>query len=484
MADDHEIEVKLELDQDGVEVFRRHPLLRDCRSVSKEQRSTYFDTRKQALRAAGFSLRVRCSEDGCVQTVKEAASGAGLFDRPEWEARLAVCEPDLAALQATPIAGMHLPHLGRKLAPVVTTRVERTVWMLTHEGSELELALDRGEVRGGDRERPLAEVEIELKRGKRVHALRLARRFAEDVPVRIGVLSKVERGFALADDTFGKLAKAERVGVTPEMSVAEAFTTIVHACLRHFRLNEDLVAGNRDPAALHQVRVAMRRLRSAWSLFRPALRGKEAGRLREELRWFTAITGDARNLDVFIGRLEQQAVAVPLAPLREAREKAYDRVVAALASRRFRDLMLDLVAWVETGGWRKDGKAKQPIGPFAERRLDCFWARVCEGGAVLRTCSEEQRHRLRIAIKKMRYATEFLAGLHQRDERKRFVRALEAMQDSLGHLNDVATARDLVEYLPASAVLPEPDPTEIRRYLGRAARQFASLVKIGPYWNA
>src|SRR5688572_27892296 len=83
---------------------------------------------------------------------------------------------------------------------------------------------------------------------------------------------------------------------------ARGFAAIAQSCLRHFRLNEPLIIKHREPDALHQARVAMRRLRSALSLFRPAVFDADFPGLREELRWFTGQLGHARNLDVLLLR--------------------------------------------------------------------------------------------------------------------------------------------------------------------------------------
>lgn len=318
--------------------------------------------------------------------------------------------------------------------------------------------------------------------------LDLARRLAERVPLRLGVLSKVERGFALAEGRLDKVSKAAPVEVDARMDVAEGFRAIVNACLRHFRLNERLVTERREAEALHQARVAMRRLRSAFSLFRPAIRDDRYDALREELRWFTGTLGDARNLDVFLTRKAGEGVALDQEALLAAREWAYDQVVGALDSQRFRDLMLELVVWLEAGDWRGRRKARAPLGEFAEERLDRLWRKVRDGGRELESLEEEERHRLRIEVKKLRYAVEFLAGLYRSaaPAQKRYAAALEGMQESLGHLNDIATARELIGRLGLAHAEQEPaaaDPDEERRHLGDAAEYFQRLGQVGPFWR-
>jgi inorganic triphosphatase YgiF len=482
-----ELELKLEVAEQDVESLRTHPLLSGAVSRTQPQLSVYFDTRRSKLRKAGYTLRVRRTSDGCIQTVKAAAEGAGLFDRDEWEAPVNGMLPDLSAAADTPLGPLLGPQAGRKLVPVLRSEVERTAWLLDHEGSTLEVTLDQGSIQSGAEERPLLEIEIELKKGHASAVIGLARQLGERVPLRLGVLTKAERGFALMNGKLAEPAKAGPVHVDPSMTVAEGFTATVHSGLRHFRLNEPLLAADRHPVALHQARVAMRRLRSSLSLFRPAIGDEAFPALREELRWFTAQLGDARNLDVFLGKAESQLPE--RGRLEAAREQAYSAIIETLASRRFRDLLLNLVAWVETGAWRESKKASQPLPLFAARRINRLWASIEAAGSQLTELEEEPRHRLRIEIKKLRYALEFVSALHRSAGRRRakFMGALEALQEDLGHLNDLATARLLaseyqVERASVDGEAPQQVHDEEGRYLAAAEANFRRLEGVGAFW--
>ena len=292
-------------------------------------------------------------------------------------------------------------------------------------------------------------------------------------------MSKAERGFALADRRLATLIKAEPVPVREDMNVADGFAAILAGCVRHYRLNEPLVVEQRMPEALHQCRVAMRRLRSALTLFRTAVADADFARLREELRWFTRQLGDARNLDVFLARELRASERGAIVARREA---AYDRVVAAMDSQPVRMLMLD--AWSKLGDWRRHEDAQRPLEPYVSQRIDRLWRRVAHA-RDLKDMDDDQRHRLRVEVKKLRYALEFMAALYTRegDRRRRFARAIEALQEALGDLNDVVVARTLV----ASDSWPiEPDePDERERALLRDAEDtLHHMRRIGPYWRA
>jgi inorganic triphosphatase YgiF len=462
---EREVELKLELDCADVGRFARLEALNGFESAAADQVAVYYDTPKSALRRAGFSLRVRRSGGRFVQTMKLHRPGGGaLLDRPEWEQPVDDMAPDLAALEATPLASaLSLDKLRKSLAPRFEIRVERRRWTIALRASEIELVLDEGTVVFGKRTEPLCEIELELKKGDEAVLFEMARTLGALVPLRLGVRTKAERGYALrarpsASDA-SRAVKAEPLALRAEMSMAEAFAAIVHSCLRHFRLNEPLVVRERDAGALHQSRVAMRRLRSALTLFRPALRGGNHDRLRAELRWFSDQLGAARNLDVFSSRLpnrkdgrQSRAEKAVRAILSAERDKAYDRVIAAMDSPRLRALLLDLLTWVETGDWRLGARAKQPIGTFADKQLRRRWKPVRMAGAGLRALEAEPLHRLRIDVKKLRYAGEFFRSLaateEEADRRGQFIAALEALQEHLGAINDIETAHLLVAGLP------------------------------------
>jgi triphosphatase len=295
-----------------------------------------------------------------------------------------------------------------------------------------------------------------------------------DILVELEVKSKAERGFMLAEDATAKVTKAGPVTVRTGMTVAEGFQTIVAACVRHFRLNEPIVIERRQAEALHQARVAMRRLRSALTLFRPAITGPKFEHIRDALRSLTAELGDARNLDVF---LQRNLPDGERERLERKRECAYDSAIEALESPRARLLILDLVSWAALGEWRQGKKAGKPLGPFVRRRIDRLWAKVADA-RKLGAMEDQERHHLRIQVKKLRYALEFVAALHADEkDRKKFGKAMEAVQDSLGYFHDIIVARTLL------AVKPKRAADEERRHLRDAKRALRQLRKIGPYWR-
>jgi triphosphatase len=443
-----EIELKLELTPDAADRVEASALLPGD-PARAELRAIYFDTPDHRLAKAGLSLRIRRSDGKRIQTIKAGRAGAaGLFARSEWERGV---KNDRPVLDDSMPVRMALGEKADATAPVFQVLVERSSWIIREGNTEIELVLDRGEVLAGDRRAPLCEIELELKEGDPAALFAVARRIDAVAPARIGVLTKSERGYRLRGPLV-EAFKAEPVALDRGMTTAEAFQHVVRACLRQYRLNEALLLQARGHEALHQARVGLRRLRSACSICAAMLVGDAVARLRDDLRWLAGALGDARDLDVLV---ERSGTGPLRRRLEAARENAYARVERALASTRGRALMLDLAAWIANGDWLRQPGARavreQPSAAFAARALDRFLRRVTKGGGDLAALDDEARHDVRKNAKKLRYAAEFFAALfdtpRQRQRYKKFIAALEHVQDGLGALNDIAAAPVILDRL-------------------------------------
>lgn len=449
----HEVELKFDVAATDAEALKACPALAGLTPTIIEADTAYFDTKDGIVRRAGYSLRVRKAGGRFVQAVKhKRAAAAGLFVRDEWEADLPGFALDDDALARTPLKKVLDAEEAGPLRLALRSRFRRTTWLVTHRDSVIEVVLDEGKVTSGKAESPLCELELELKSGKPRALFALAGEIGAALPLRLGVLSKAERGYALAEKALGEAAKAEPIALPVKVSEGDAFRTVAQACLRHYRLNEIVLLERRDADALHQARIALRRLRSALSLFRPTVRGKDYPDLREEIAWLAGQFGDARNLDVLLaGEEGLRAAKTVHERLLKARGRAYDRVEAALGSPRVRALMLNLSLWIEAGAWRFRDRAKRNLATLAIEQLDRQWRRVKRSGARLGKTDADDRHRLRLDVKKLRYSAEFLAGLSAKKpklaRREKFVAALKDLQESLGDLNDADAAETITTRL-------------------------------------
>lgn len=483
-----EVELKLEISETAAAALAASALLPGEPKV-EQLHAVYFDTPDHDLAKAGFALRIRRSGDARIQTIKASGvAGAGLFVRPEWEMPVSSDVPSLD--HATPVRAM-LGDRADEIGPLFEVNVERRTWIVQEGEAEIELVFDSGVVFAGSRQDRVCEVEMELRHGTPAALFALARKLDADVPVHIGVLSKSERGYRLTRCPRSSF-KAGKVKLASEMNAAEAFQHIAQACIRQFRLNENALGHDRSVEALHQARVALRRLRSAFSIFKHLLAGDEqAAALREELRWLAAELGEARNLDVLVTR----AATGPLHDrLQAARDAAYEQVETAFASPRARWAMLDLVEWLLDGEWLRIDETRnlreQPARVFAEASLDRIRRKVKKDGRNLTAAHDEARHTLRKDAKKLRYASEFFTALfaakRERKRYKRFISALEILQDELGTLNDLATAPEELRKLglenddDAGVLL---GTTRKKTLLAAAAKAYDDLCDTKRFWR-
>jgi len=460
--DGREIELKLGVSPDDIALLSLSPPLSsegEVPPVPRRMASIYFDTPDFTLAASGVSLRVRWTGDGLVQTVKATSNGrAGLFDRPEWERGLdrPVLEPD--HLRATGLPVFADDRLIGRLAPVFSTQINRTTFRLggAEHGWEIEAALDMGEVVAGSLSEPICEVELELLRGSPDRLFRLARQVLDTVPARPLSISKSERGVKLATGDINRPVKARIPLIGPELTAAEAFQTIARSCLDHLLVNERCLLATGDHEAIHQMRVALRRLRSALRVFRPLVASPRLAEVKSDLHWLLERLGPARDAEVFLSEIIDPVIrAYPddagLAALRDHwqsdRDSRLEAAMSAVRDRRFAALVLDLAAWVEAGDWLGQPgepsrrKLDTPVRPFALRRLGKITRRMLrQGGDNLSRLSPEDRHAVRILCKQTRYTVEFFATLVPRKQMKVFLGELTEVQDALGRLNDIAVA--------------------------------------------
>lgn len=466
-----ETELKLRATPQTLAKLRQAPIFAARgagRAVTKNLSSIYYDTAERALQARLATLRVRKIGDKYVQTLKSAALEPGGLTRSEWEWPVIGPRPDLSVIVEPEALALLGPLAEEQLQSVFESCVKRTIRMVGGEGERVEVAFDTGELRTDDGAvAPLSELELELKEGEPAALFALALEIAKLAPVRLETRTKAARGFALAaglaDDGW---SKADRLELTPTMTVEAALCGILRNGLNHFAANEACALAGTEPEGVHQMRVALRRLRSAASLFRRFIPADRYGWLAGELRWLAGSLGPARDWDVFLSELvapvrvglgSGAALVDDLTALEAAadakRRAGYEAARAAILSERYGRFQLELAAWVESRGWRAQPvnehsvKLFAPIGDLADSLLDKRMRRARRIGRGFAHLAAAQRHELRIALKKLRYAADFFRGLYDDKAARRFIAQLGALQDALGHLNDVATASRLIQSL-------------------------------------
>ena len=486
------------------------------------------DTDDLALRAAGLSLRVRTNGGANIQTIKAtrprgASPDRLVLDRSEWDHPLTDGTLDLAAAAGTALEPLIADERLRKaIRPRFTVEVERTAVIMERDGSALELALDTGTVRvpkgprrakaasgDGDRrltgtsaaEEPVAEIELELKHGDPATLFRVAASLAETTPLRLSFKTKSERGYDLLTDARPKPAKAEPLRLGPDLTSGAAFQAIARSCLRQYVANEAVLRVERDPDAVHQMRVALRRLRAAVTLFKEVAADGERDAVRGDLKALASALGPARDLDVFIDKTLRPAearhagdpaFAALVADYERRRDGAYERALAALRSGEFSRVILRTAAWIEAGEWlaSKDkilrSARDRPIAAHAAAELERRWRKVRRRSRGLRRLAPEARHEVRIEIKKLRYAAEFFASLFEEaggvKRRKTALTTLATLQETLGDLNDIAVGAEEAA-TGALATLQGEQAARVGPLLAEARDAVRRFRDLEPFWR-
>lgn len=458
-----EVELKLSVPADRFAAFRKLKKLQNAQAgdaVSQRLEATYFDTASGALEKAGFALRLR--RDGAAQTQtlkRDGDKGQAASVRDEYEAPVAdgVNGPQLSLLPETVREEVEETINGESLAPSLTTIVDReTLSLTTKDGDLIEAAFDTGEVIAGDRSAPLSEVELELKAGAPGGLYRFALQLLKKENAGLITASKSERGLALKEPDRFQAVKAGSLELEPQATVEEAFERIIQHCFSQLMANHPVVVYGRSVEGLHQLRVSLRRMRSAFWVFRPRIRDSATRLFETEAKWFAQICGAARDHDVFLEEVLGPVLAeapddAGLLALKAASEKvqaeAWEAAVRALTSGRFARFALALSLYLEERNWRehgKEGKLTAPVEPFAGKMLSRVFEEAEELGLRLEDLTAEERHELRKRLKKVRYTLAFFVSLYPPEATDEFRSTLSEMQDVFGALNDVATAEEIV----------------------------------------
>jgi len=456
-----ETELKLQLETAGLRRLRRHPLVQSLkrgRPVTQLLRSVYFDTPDFRLRGLGVVLRVRHIGRRRIQTLKTMGEClGGAWARSEWESEISGDTPEIAQLPEPELERLFADrHLATALRPIFTTEVRRTAYILGAEEWEIELALDEGSLIAEQGTAPICEAELELRSGEPRQLFDLALRLQKDMPARLMTTSKSQRGYALADGSALAPQKARPLALPLDASAGEAFQAIARSCVGQLLVNQDCLIETHAPEAVHQMRVALRRLRSAMSVFKGFLDTPQTLALREEMRWLLGHLGAARDIDVFIGEILDPLADVygdepGFLALRNdfiaQKQVSYDIAMQIMSMPRFTQLMLALGNWTEGGDWRHSDDPERrahldrPARDLARAILDKRDRTVIKRLKHLAKLDPQTRHMARIEVKKLRYAVEFFASLFPARKSRRLTEALAELQDGLGLLNDIAVSR-------------------------------------------
>lgn len=470
-AADEETELKLTCsDPAGLAALAAAPVLATAGGRrTRRLVSTYYDTPAQTLFRAGYTLRVR-EDAGCYVVTVKAKRGPGLtrFEREEKHSAATV---DRASLQRLLPADLLDELDDAPLRPVFVTRIEREEVTLDFAGASIEVAMDRGQVIAGERAEPVVEVELELKRGPVAALYQLALELSAQVALMPSAWTKSDRGFALllgsaglpgpeANDAFHLRRRMSR-----DAALAAIFTAALALAVDHL----PRAADPRDPEGVHQIRVALRRIRVALWLVQRGGSSARAGELSAEAGWLANELGRAREWDVLATEtlpaaaghgLESDGFRELAERVEPHRRQAHAQAAAAVATPRAGHFLLDLGLWMSRQGWRDGAAAERggpdgPAGKLAQDALAAAHRKVLRRGRAFGRLDAEGRHRLRVALKTLRYTSDmFLPLVQAAAPARRHAARLRRLQEDLGRQNDACRSSDLLGRLADTALSP------------------------------
>jgi len=501
-----EIELKLAVSaHDLARLGQLGPVKRAARGRARTRQlhSVYYDTPHCDLQRDGVALRLRRTGRRWTQTLKGGGSvQGGLHLRQETDTPVAAQILNYQALSASGASPVLADAAARAaLRPVFVTDFRRTTRELEPApGTRFELCADVGTITSDTRTAPISEIELELIDGQPQALLDFALQLLQEIPFRLEPASKAQRGYALLAAEPAGPVKAGAPLLRPEMTVTEAFRAVALSCVAHLQANERGLLAEEDEEYLHQARVALRRLRSAFTVFGPAFPRQAFDELIEEIRWLGTYLGPARDWDVFATEtLVAIAEAAPgdlglhvlLERTAELRTEADRGARDAVASTRYTCMLLKLVdslyrePWMAIADDMAAGKRGQPLLAFCAEVLTHRHRKVAKRGRNLAELDMAGLHALRIDIKKLRYAAEFFSTLHAKKGVRSYTAALTRLQSLLGGLNDAVAVERLCERLREQTEMPDGAYAEaigmVRGWASAAARMH--LRDLAAVWD-
>jgi CHAD domain-containing protein len=257
--------------------------------------------------------------------------------------------------------------------------------------------------------------------------------------------------------------------LAPDTPPDWALRQIVAECHADLLKYRAVVLASRRPAGIHQTRVALRRLRAALTLFRGAVDGPTDGRLvralAAEAKWLAGECAPVRDLHVF---LHETVEEVPPEVKRIAARLAkahLERARTALSGARYNAFEGQLSTFMQATPHSSSGR----LDEFGRGLLEQHHHKVERRGRHFARLDRKHLHKLRIAIKKLRYTAAFLRPAFASNTAKAYIEATVRLQSALGALNDRAVADHMVDDL-ALAARPSEDVARPLRQLAKRAR--------------
>jgi len=439
----------------------------------------YLDTFDWLLFKKQLTLRYRMTNGKAVYTVKSLGEIAdGIARRRETEIKVSAPVAIPADCPVPEIKEIITPLIyPRRLLEQILIRTQRRRYrVISPEGAVFELCFDSAgfSLRGMHKPKRvprLQEMEAEMIRGD-VQALEaFAALLQKEFNYPPSPSSKLETAMEKLKVKIPSKKPPENLKVLPADRMDLALRKIIAGQLNWFCENLPGVKLDVDTEFVHQARVATRRMRSALLLFREAIPPALCDYLRNELQWLGEILGAVRDLDVFLLNLPQFKMNINRFPKKRKiiiaewiemhRRAPLKDLIQTLESSRYANLERRLRAFIESPA------PQRPCAPLAlktveeaapaiiRKHLDAV---IAQGLTVIGHPQLKEFHRLRINMKRLRYACEFVASAYGGDL-DLFIEQTVDIQDCLGEIQDTVFTRDFIDYLFAnwSSKLVDPE---------------------------
>jgi triphosphatase len=469
-----EIELKLHVPNASVEGVKKSLARGKVNRV--ELRALYFDTIDMQLALKQISLRLRQEKNRWVQTLKINTNS--FSTRIEYNHFRPHPELDLDLYKNT-VAEKFISQIKSALNVRCETFVERQYRNIRKSSNLVEIAFDRGYIRSSNQELPISEIEFELKRGSKATLFSVVNQWQKDHQLILDVRSKAERGDLLwllenkpsglqktignnssqiesqAIDLIWPARSAKALYLKPEMTAAQGLNCVMAECLDQIIRNASVLA-EVDTAnvwkldtteQVHQLRVGIRRIRTAWSFFDGLCQLPDSGH-REILKHYFGLLGGSRDQSVLQSGLMPALIAAgqPLLKMELRTNEIEPSSISKDSS--FQSCILNLCAFIETSAFinaEKSVSGKQvKLKKCLLLRLKKWHQKIIFNSKAFAQLPPEDKHELRKRVKKLRYALQFTIELLPDQKLKSYQKELAVIQNHLGEA-DSSTKRNTLE---------------------------------------
>jgi triphosphatase len=461
-----EIEVKFTCDAATLHGVLKSELLRaPIYHHVKSLHATYFDTSNLRLRKAHSVLRVRKSDGKdpmlCFKSLSSTTASA--FQRLEFEVPTPDGHLNTSLFDASTAKLLERLLGGKPLQAQFDVNVKRQAFLVSYRGADIEISADEGDVSSATKTAPIIELELELKSGEEAGLYDLAARLSTDFPLSLSFITKSERGFRLIGKSWALPVVAPPIELSCEMAMDEVIHISLSRALYQVTTNWHTLADEHSPEAVHQMRIALRRMRTFLSVFSLSHPCPEFGALKTEARAIAQILGKARSLDVLAqampkfvvtSKLSQKDVRSLVAIIARQRALAAKEAFELFNGAAAAQFILRTQRLIATRGWNdltagnKILAAPPSSEEFVRLALNKLYKRVLRRGRKFETLSSEKLHAVRLALKALSStAGAFTALTGRRKNASDFEAALLNLQQGLGQLNDSVFALQFCEEL-------------------------------------